>query len=248
MLFNSELLTDIGQKRQQNQDAGAIHPELGLFLVADGMGGHQGGETASTMAAEIVPISVKNAQKVKSWNPKKVISKAICKANMDIHERAKHDLNLQGMGTTTTALLFKDKKLTIGHVGDSRCYFIRPHAIWQMTRDHSLVQEKLKAGLITREQLKTDKMRNVITRSVGFESELHVDVYEMTIQCGDVFLICSDGLSGMQNEKNILKIVQENLFEHKNIKKAAKELIHAANTSGGDDNITVVLIEVLETG
>src|SRR5207244_4261325 len=125
------------------------------------------------------PHVVREARENPAWEPRAVISSAITRANHAIYERSTHNPDLQGMGTTTTALLFKHGKLVIGHVGDSRCYFFRSDAIWQATRDHSLVQEKFRAGLITREEVKTDKMKNVITRSVGFEPQLNVETYEM---------------------------------------------------------------------
>jgi protein phosphatase len=247
MQFNVGFATDIGKKRQQNQDNGAAVPELGLFIVADGMGGHRGGETASAMAVEIIPKVVAEDLK-KGASAKDTIAHAVRAASAAIFERALKMPQLQGMGTTTTALLFQKGVMTIGHVGDSRCYYMRPHSLWQVTRDHSLVQEKLRAGLITREQLKTDRMKNVITRSVGFEQEVNVDVYEMTVQPGDLFLICSDGLSGMLEDPQILQIVQDEHFGLKDIQKTVKVLVDQANAHGGDDNVTAVVIQVLDTG
>jgi protein phosphatase len=208
------------------------------------MGGHRGGETASAMAVEVITEKVRDYQKQSGWNPRTVISNAIVMANRAIHERADEQPALQGMGTTTTALLFKDDVLTIGHVGDSRCYYFRPNAIWQATRDHSLVQEKLRAGLITRDQMKTDRMKNVITRSVGFEPEVNVEIYEMTVRPGDVFLICSDGLSGLIEDPEMLSLVQKHLFETGDIQQAVEKLVEAANTNGGDDNITTVVVQL----
>jgi len=150
------------------------------------------------------------------------------------------------MGTTTTALLFKDDRLFIGHVGDSRCYYFRPDGVWQATRDHSLVQEKLRAGLITRDEARTDKMKNVITRSVGFEAVLNVELYQMVVQPGDVFLICSDGLSGLMEDTQMLEVVQKEVFEGHNMNQAVAKLIETANANGGDDNITAVMIQVAE--
>ncbi len=244
MKFSVGFGTDIGRKRSQNQDSGGAFPELGLFIVSDGMGGHKGGETASATAVEVIASHTRNAVQKKDWNPRNVIVEAIKAANGAIYERSQAEPELQGMGTTTTALLFKNQELFIGHVGDSRCYFFRPNAIWQTTRDHSLVQEKLRAGLITRKEIRTDRMKNVITRSVGFEKTVEVDVYHMDIQPGDCFLICSDGLSGLIEDNKILEIVQKNLFDQGNIQKTVDELISAANSNGGDDNITSVMIQV----
>lgn len=246
MRFNVGYATDIGRRRQQNQDSGVALPELGLFVVADGMGGHRGGETASAMAVEIIPTLVRERQSLAGWGAKETLAHAIRQASNAIHERSLRQPQLQGMGTTTTALLFKDKTLAVGHVGDSRCYYFRPDAVWQVTRDHSLVQEKLRAGLITRDQLKTDRMRNVITRSVGFERDVNVETYEITVQPGDTYMLCSDGLSGLIDDPVMLKIIQEKLFTGaRNIQETATELVRQANDSGGDDNITVLLVQLL---
>ena len=247
MAFKVGAITDIGRKRSQNQDSIASVPELGLFIVADGMGGHRGGETASAMAVDIIPQVVRHEiSQGGNWLPKEVISEAILTANHHIHERAQTQQALQGMGTTAVSFLFKGKHVTIGHVGDSRAYFFRNGCLWQMTRDHSLVQEKLRAGIITRQELKTDRMKNVITRSVGFEPEVNVDVYEFDCQPGDWFMLCSDGLSGMLDDDQILEILNEAHANRQNLtdfQEAVKTLINAANANGGDDNISTVLIE-----
>lgn len=246
MRFNVGFGTDMGHKRKQNQDHGGAYPELGLFLVSDGMGGHRGGETASSTAVDVITSYLRKTTQTQtqSWNPKTALTGAIEAANQAIFEHASKDSALHGMGTTTTALLFKGSNLTIGHVGDSRCYFFRHHAVWQVTRDHSLVQEKLRSGLITRSEVNTDRMKNVITRSVGFEKEVAVEIYQMDIQSGDCFLICSDGLSNMINDLKILDIIQSQVFEYKNIQKAVDDLIATANAHGGDDNITCIVIQV----
>lgn len=244
MEFRVGYATDVGRKRSQNQDNLVALPELGLFVVADGMGGHRGGEIASAMAIEIISNTVKKGSQ-KDVHPRGLIVDALLDANSAIYERACKESQLQGMGTTTTALLFHDNTLTIGHVGDSRCYFMRPHLIWQATRDHSWVQEKLRAGLITREEVKTDRMKNVITRSVGFEPGVNVEIYEMKIKTGDSFLVCSDGLTGLVEDGMILDLVQTHLFEDKNPEKTVASLIEAANENGGDDNITTLVVEVL---
>jgi protein phosphatase len=256
--FRVGFATDIGRRRSQNQDNLAIAADLGLFMVADGMGGHQGGETASSIATQIVPQIVREGQRDASWDARILITQAIRSANEVIFNRALETPNLHGMGTTATALLFKEKHLYIGQVGDSRCYIFRngcPQglACWQITRDHSLVQEKLRAGLISREEIKTDRMKNVITRSVGFEREVNVETYHVPTRPGDVFLICSDGLSGLIDETQILEIVRKQLSNPdpeqaglgKQVEQTVRQLIAAANANGGDDNITSIVIEVL---
>lgn len=245
MEFKVSLKTDVGRKRSQNQDAAAVYPELGLFIVSDGMGGHKGGEIASATAVKEIQKSVLSDLAQNEWTADTTIRKAIEHANHSIFEYAKTHPELNGMGTTTTALLFQDETLTIGHVGDSRCYFIRPEAVWQLTRDHSLVQEKMRAGLITREEAKVDRMKNVITRSVGYEPMVKVEVFRARVQRGDCFLVCSDGLSGLVDEATVLKIIQKELFENDTIDKAAEILVAAANERGGDDNITALLVQIL---
>lgn len=250
MPFRVGSKTDIGQKRSQNQDNFLSIPEQGLFAVADGMGGHKGGEIASLMAVETIYESIKNIQS-SLWKPIPAIIDAICDANEAIFERSLREVTLRGMGTTVTALLFKDDQLTIGHVGDSRCYYFdlgnhdQSPCIWQLTRDHSLVQEKLRAGILTRAEAENHQMKNVITRSVGFEENLNVEIYEKKIFPGDTFLICSDGLSGLVNDLTLLERVQKYLIDEKNIEKATEKLIEEANMNGGDDNITAVLIQYL---
>ena len=252
MKFHFGYKTDIGMRRKQNQDNGGAFPELGLFVVADGMGGHQGGEIASAQSVQILTEFVRNAQANPGWNPRRTLSEAITEANRKIYKNAQEEARLQGMGTTTTALLFHEEKMYIGHVGDSRCYYFKPHGIWQLTRDHSLVYEKLRAGLIQREQLKTDRMRNVITRSVGFEPDVNVEVYEMDLSHGDTFLLCSDGLSGLVEDGQTLSVLSKDLFEpgdntkwESALQRTVEDLVATANRNGGDDNVTALVVQVV---
>lgn len=239
--------TDIGLKRKQNQDSGAAFPEMGLFLVADGMGGHKGGETASQMVIDVVPNVIQKALESEKFDPQQALVDAIGLANEEIYRKSQEIEELQGMGTTATVLLLRDGIATIGHVGDSRCYFVRPRAIWQLTRDHSLVQEKLRAGMITRAQMRTDRFRNVITRSVGFDPEINVEVFEMIVQAEDLFLLCTDGLSGLVDDSTTLEVIARNVFQSgdPNLEDATAQLVETAKKHGGDDNITVLLGKVL---
>lgn len=220
-------------------------PELGLFVVADGMGGHQGGEIASAMLVSTLVEHIKKSRIEGRTSAREALLDGIEFANDQIFRRAYAENHLRGMGTTTTAMLVADDTLTIGQVGDSRCYFLRPGMLWQVTRDHSLVQEKLRAGLITRDQLRTDQMKNVITRSVGFEPQVMVDIYDMRVSEGDVFMICSDGLTGMVEDHDILNLVNEYLFDKGDLTEAVERLISLANENGGDDNVTVALIQMV---
>jgi protein phosphatase len=253
--FIAASATDVGRKRSQNQDSFGFQPELGLFVVADGMGGHKGGEIASAIAVEIIIEEVSKTQQYPDWDPQEAIIRAIRAANDAVFDHAVQNPVLRGMGTTVTALLFKGSRLVIGHVGDSRAYFFRPlpdekdaekFPIWQATRDHSLVQEKFRAGIITRAEMRTDRMKNVITRSVGFEKDLNVETYEMQVFAGDTFLICSDGLTGQMRDLEIREVVHENLHINRDPEATVKKLIEIANKNGGDDNITSLIIEVVE--
>lgn len=248
------LLSDIGRRRAQNQDAGGAFPEIGLFIVADGMGGHRGGEVASKIAVETIH-EVAAATLKQGGGSVDALSEGAKHANLRIMDRSRKEPELEGMGTTTTALRFDEGKLYIGHVGDSRCYLIKPEGIWQLTRDHSLVQEKLRAGMITRDQLKTDRMKNVITRSVGFDLHFGIDVYEYVPTPGDLFLLCSDGLTGPVEDREIHELAERVYFtpaateEFRGqtlgfeplLKIFAENLVAAANERGGDDNITALI-------
>lgn len=240
--------SDIGCKRQQNQDNGVALPEHGIFIVADGMGGHQGGEIASQMAVEIIPRQLMQdiKKRSKDLDPKTALVAAVQSANISIYRKSLEENSLRGMGTTTTALFFRGDSLTVGHVGDSRCYYFREKAMWQITRDHSLVEEKMRAGIITRKQAKTDIMRNVITRSVGFEPDVDVEIYDMLTHPGDLFLVCSDGLTTGVEDSVIAKTVQEEFFEKGNLTQTINALVDLANAAGGDDNVTVCLVQVVE--
>ncbi len=241
-------LTDIGMKRSQNQDSLLILPEKNVFVVADGMGGHKGGEIASALAVEkIAEFFNKNEQKSDS-TCKRVYS-ALESANRAIFTKSKEDITLNNMGTTTVLFYFEKKNLFIGHVGDSRGYLINQKGFWQLTEDHSLVQEKIKAGIINREQAKTDKQRHVLTRSVGVEENAEIDVYQHPIETGDVYLSCSDGLHGLVADTVIQEIVSKRLLvkkpEKEAIGKAVEELINLAKQNGGDDNVTVFIAQVM---
>lgn len=237
--------TNIGRKRKANQDSYRMEAAQNLFIVADGMGGHAGGEFASRITVETVGDSVIGDRNAKlNMTPAELLMAAIHRANSNVYSAAQKDPALAGMGTTVVAMLFDAARLYVGHVGDSRVYMAQPGRIWQLTRDHSLVNEKLRAGIITRDQLRNDKSRNVITRSVGFESSVLVDLYQKDLQSGEIFLACSDGLSGLVEDKQILSVLDELAWNNTSLEPAALRLIELANNNGGDDNITVVLARV----
>ena len=235
----------IGRKRKVNQDSFRLEPEHQIFVVADGMGGHAGGETASRLAADTVATSIiADRSSGLSIEPQTLVLSAVHRANSAVFHNAAENPKLAGMGTTLITMYFHEGKLYIGHVGDSRVYMVRNGQIWQITRDHSLVNEKLRAGLITRDQLAKDKSRNVITRSVGFENSVLVDLYTRDVGPGEFFLACSDGLSGMVNDLDILADVQALGWETPDLGPLAQKLIEHANANGGDDNVSVVVTRI----
>ena len=236
------VVTDIGMKRKQNQDSGTVRPDLSLFMVADGMGGHQGGETASRMCVEKVTEYLEKNKA--TGDAEKRLERALLSANLAIFELSEKEPKLRGMGTTATILHISGDLAHIAQVGDSRAYYWNRQGIWQITRDHSLVQEKLRAGLITRDQVKVDEMKNVITRSVGYEATVKSDLYRFPIQKGDGFLICSDGLSGPVDDALMFEILEETNSSGVSLEDTARKLVQSANARGGDDNVTVVLVNV----
>jgi protein phosphatase len=245
--IRSIFITDVGSKRAKNQDNGLASPELGFCIIADGMGGHRGGETASRLAVEKQVDALMAASNGKPL-PERLID-GLRTAHDSIYQMSQENELLRGMGTTSTLLAFDNPKnpteAWIAHVGDSRCYLLKPGAIWQLTRDHSIVQEKLRAGLITRDQLKSDVMKNVITRSVGFEMQLDPDLYHVNVARDDVFLLCSDGLTGHIEDSEILKIVDD-CRGSRDWTESARRLIALANERGGDDNISVGILDAGE--
>jgi serine/threonine protein phosphatase PrpC len=246
----SAMQTDVGLKRKQNQDSGLAIPELGFFIVADGMGGHQGGEIASQLCVEKFAeyLRANPADASHPIDDVTLLYQALHVANQAIYDQSQRDPHLLGMGTTVTALKISGSRATILQVGDSRAYYWNEKGIWQLTRDHSLVQEKLRAGLITREQAKTDDMKNVITRSVGYELQVKPDLYGFDIAKGDGFLLCSDGLTGFVSDSLMFDILEETVTSglslNEALKTASERLISEANRGGGDDNITVVIAAI----
>lgn len=231
--------TDKGLRRESNQDSYLINKDLGLFIVADGMGGHSGGEIASALAVKTVEDVIKKPA-VPDLPPRDLVVHAYTQASRRIYEKAQNENpELMGMGTTMVLVYTSGSNLYIGNVGDSRVYlFRRPH-LWQLTEDHSLVNEQLRAGLITEDQLRSVSGKNVITRSVGYEPEVMVDVLERPLTRGDVFLLCSDGLHGLVIDQKICELLNKNTLD-----KVVDRCIDQALANGGDDNVTVMAIAV----
>jgi protein phosphatase len=248
-------LTDVGRKRNHNEDSFLIDEELQLFVVADGMGGHAGGGTASRLAVETIDRELRAARNSPD-NPfdretllqdsplPEYLRSAVEKACHEIFKAAQDDPRLAGMGTTTIALCIHGDHAIFAHVGDSRAYLVRGDLIQQISEDHSLVNEQIKAGMITPEEAKHSRYKNIITRSVGFEEEVQVDVMGIVTEPNDFFVLCSDGLANLVEDKEIRDIVHSVSLEE-----APRKLIDLANERGGDDNITVIVVKtVVDTG
>jgi PPM family protein phosphatase len=233
----STALSHPGRKRRRNEDAWVCQPPI--FAVADGMGGARGGEIASRLAAGALREDDAGAS-----GEERVIA-LIQEANRRVYERSSEDSDASGMGTTVTLALVEYGGVTIGHVGDSRAYLIRGRKLEQLTDDHSLVAELVRSGRLSPEEAETHPQRSVITRVLGTDPEVDVDTLSVDAQPGDLFLICSDGLTSMVGDDTILDIVERN---HSDLQAAAKELVNTANKSGGEDNITVVFFEIAEEG
>ncbi len=237
-------ITDVGLRRENNQDFFLFEEfaeNLGIYVVADGMGGHSGGEVASRLAAETVVQVVRDFSKKEGSrkpHPRTILTTAYETASQRVFDTSKKPgAGLEGMGTTLVAAFFNGTTIFIANVGDSRGYLFRDNKLWQLTEDHSLVNEQLRAGLITDEEVGRFIGKNVITRSVGFEAEVSVDVIEREVQAGDVYLFCSDGLSGLVEDERISEILRGNKPSE-----AVAKCVEEAKRNGGDDNVTVMVL------
>lgn len=255
MKIKAYALSDVGMRRERNEDSYLTNEDIGLFMVADGMGGHVGGEHASRAAVSTIDESVRGNLEGKDISEleddaifltnfgdnevRDQLRDAIQTASHKIFEEAKNDPRLRGMGTTCVVLLVRNGRVYIANVGDSRAYLVRNGKISQLTMDHSLVGEQLRAGVISQDAAKEHRLKNIITRSVGFQDEVEIDVMAKIPHEGDTFLLCSDGLTNMLEDSEILGVIAQNPP-----KESCQILIDTANTRGGDDNITVVLVKV----
>lgn len=233
-------LSDVGRKREHNEDSYLVRDEVGLFAVADGMGGHQAGEQASRMALDTLSHELNPpATSAERDDVLAHLRDATAAAGAAIFDAAQADPDLQGMGTTMTALWFHGGRVYLAHVGDSRAYLFRDGRTQQLSDDHSWVSEQVRAGMMTEEEAKESKFRHIITRSVGFEREVMVDGAAIPIQAGDCYLLCSDGLSNYVDAEEIGRILTSRFYRD-----VPRLLVELANDRGGDDNITVVLVHV----
>ena len=235
--------TDIGKAREKNQDYYYVseeNDEPKIYILADGMGGYKGGEVASKLATESVKKYIQsNFDSIIKDKESilKLIASAVEYANMVVYEKSKETQELEGMGTTLEVCLIYNNKAYIGHVGDSRVYRIRNEVIRKLTKDHSYVQQLIEDKKITREEAKTHPKKNMITRALGCTPYVEPDLRARNFEKGDIFILCSDGLTNMVEEKQIYEIIKEDIHN------AAERLVDEANEAGGYDNITVIIIK-----
>lgn len=237
--------TDVGMIRSGNEDNYAVdvQRDRGLFVVADGMGGHAAGEVASEMAVQTVERELKGILKdLDEPTAANTLTDALRKANRTIHDRTITEVDKQGMGTTASVLLVSPTKYLIGQVGDSRVYLLRDGVLTQITKDHSYVQEQVDAGFLTPEQARYHPYSNVITRCVGASPDVEPDIYHGEVKIGDIFLVASDGLTGMVDDRRLaMLLMARNAPENK-----VTNLIKEANGRGGLDNITAIVVHVMD--
>ena len=242
-------ISDTGLKRPHNEDSAVTDTALGLAVVADGMGGYKAGEVASAIAAQLILNEVRAGiangdanTKVGSAGMSRatlVIRDAVAKANAEVFRTAQEVPQCQGMGTTVVVVFYHGDKVSIAHVGDSRVYRLRGNEFKQITRDHSLIQELIDRGFFTPEEAAENTPKNLVTRALGIEQSVEVDVQEQDLQADEIYLLCSDGLNDMVDDEEIhltLSKYSANLVE------AATELVRLANEKGGKDNVSVVLV------
>ena len=243
--------TDVGLRRAQNEDSLCADPDLGLFIVCDGMGGHNAGEVASRLAVQVIQKYLRGARTdphqplIGDFDPQlspqtNRLASAIRLANQAIHDAGRNQPDYAGMGTTVVSAMISGQILSIAHVGDSRLYLIRAGAIQPLTADHSLVGERVRRGLLTEEQAERSPDRHVLTRALGIDQDVEVELNEIHIAEGDALLLCSDGLTGEVTPPDILRAIRL----EQEPQASCEQLVKMANAAGGHDNTTVIVITV----
>ena len=241
--------SDVGLKRSHNEDSLCVEPQLGLFVVCDGMGGHNAGEVASYLASDVVRKYVREQRQqgdpalADGYDPRFAsgtnrLASAIRVANETVHRAAMSRSDYEGMGTTIVAALLDGPVVSIAHVGDSRAYMVREGALAKLTEDHSLVAEQVRRGLLTEEEAEHSPQQNIITRAIGMEATIEVSLNELTLIPGDCLLLCSDGLTKGVRAAQILDAIQDG----PDAQAASDQLVALANQAGGEDNTTVIVI------
>lgn len=250
--INVERQTHIGLLREHNEDAIASDLSIGLLLLADGMGGYKAGEVASEVAVLMIAAELTEMmQHPLRYSPlsgklieAKMLIDAVKKTNATIYRISQNEPQCAGMGTTLVAAIFTSNQLVVGHIGDSRLYRLRGDILLQITEDHSFVQEQINAGLISLEQAEKSTKKNLVTRALGVDEVVELELQTFDVQVGDVYLMCSDGLSDMVTDATIAQILMQT---NNNMTLAADKLIDTANCNGGHDNISVIIAQVNKT-
>jgi len=237
--------TDTGRARNNNEDSVAVDEATALLVLADGMGGYNAGEVASGMATSFVKTELgrwltEASETATDSDVRRAMDICVDNANRAIFNAANSNPQYAGMGTTLVVAVFRDSRLLMGHVGDSRAYRLRSSRLVQITHDHSLLQEQIDSGLITPEQAAFSANKNLVTRAVGVEDTVLLETHLHDVMPGDTYLLCSDGLSDMLDDESIAQLLQAN----ESLSEAANALVDAANDAGGKDNISVVLARV----
>jgi len=246
--------TDTGSVRDHNEDAIVYDDDIALAILADGMGGHRGGEMASAITVstvlEEITDKVKNLTVGETDNDtgysaeSLIVQEAINLANKNVHDSSESNARYRGMGTTIVVVLFYDNRFTVAHVGDSRLYRLRNGELKQITSDHSLMREMIDRGLYTPEEARKSLNNNLITRAIGIDSKVQVDIQEDIAMVNDIYLLCSDGVTDMIEDDLIKSVMIEN---SENLEKAASEIIRLANEHGGKDNISALLAKPIKS-
>jgi protein phosphatase len=233
-------LSDCGSKRPSNEDAYGFSAEDGVYVVCDGMGGAAAGEIASSMAVDTVLRLLSSRSEVDSGAAplEEAVEEAVRAANEAIHSRAEGDFQLNGMGTTLAGLVTEERRVLVFNVGDSRSYLLRGRKLEQISQDHSLVEEQVRMGRITPAEAQRSPLRNVITRALGTQPSVEPDIFELEAEAGDIFLLCSDGLTGEVPDLQIESLLAADLP----LDQICANLVEAANQAGGHDNITCLLV------
>jgi serine/threonine protein phosphatase PrpC len=236
--FTAAAVSDRGRKRPSNEDAFGFSAEHGVYLVCDGMGGAAAGEIASSLAVEEMMRRLSVPAGSEQVPMPQVAEEAICAANQAIYTRAQRNHKLSGMGTTLVGVVAAEGRVWVLNVGDSRCYRLRKRALQQLTMDHSLVEEQVRLGRMTRPEALRSPLRNVITRALGTQNSVTPDIFELDVEPGDLFLLCSDGLTRELSDPLIESLLGTDLP----LDKLCARLVAAANKAGGHDNITCLLV------
>ncbi len=240
--------THSGMVRSHNEDSIAADASSGLAVLADGMGGYNAGEVASGIAVAMISAELKKALTsldgdLDAATAERLVGEHAVRANNAIYQASQSQPQYAGMGTTLVVALWHDNTLVVGHIGDSRLYRMRASKLEQVTRDHSLLQEQIDSGLITKEQARHSQNKNLVTRAVGIDPEVEAEVHSYPVQAGDIYLLCSDGLNDMVTDED-MELTLSSL--QANLPLAAAQLVQQANDNGGRDNVSVILVRVLK--